>query len=69
VDSLYRNGFQPVAAWYFGMDFYETLIQFSIHFSTEMISRFASVIQSVQSGLDRAKFCDDLVVAAVPHIN
>jgi 2-polyprenyl-3-methyl-5-hydroxy-6-metoxy-1,4-benzoquinol methylase len=64
--ALYESGFQPIAAWYFGMDAYETLIQLSIHSHPDLIEKLAHLIPSIQSGLDRVQFCDDLIVAAVP---
>ena len=64
--ALYNSGFKPVAAWYFGMDVYESLIQLSIHSHPELIDTFAYLIPSLQAGVDRVQWSDDLVVAAVP---
>jgi hypothetical protein len=63
--ALYESGFKPIAAWYFGMDIYETLIQLSIHSHPDLIEGFAHLIPFLQAGLDQVQFCDDLVIAAV----
>lgn len=64
--ALYNSGFKPIAAWYFGMDIYEYLVQLSIHSDPGLIEKCASLIPSLQAGVDHAQWCDDLVIAAVP---
>jgi 2-polyprenyl-3-methyl-5-hydroxy-6-metoxy-1,4-benzoquinol methylase len=65
--ALVESGFKPVAAWYFGMDIYEFLVQIALRFDDHMsIERLADMIPSLQQTLDFGRKCDDLVIAAIP---
>ncbi|MEW5704560.1 MAG: class I SAM-dependent methyltransferase [Pseudomonadota bacterium] len=65
--ALVETGFRPVAAWYFGMDVYEFLIQAALRLDDgAVIEKLADMIPTLQAGLDQSRQCDDLVVAAVP---
>jgi len=65
--ALVRSGFRPVAAWYFGMDAYELLVQFALHLGdAAVLERLAPFIPNLQACLDSARLCDDVIVAAVP---
>ncbi|MBV9521517.1 MAG: class I SAM-dependent methyltransferase [Alphaproteobacteria bacterium] len=65
--ALVETGFRPVAAWYFGMDLYEFLVQAALRCArAEMLVQLADFIAPLQASLDHARLCDDLVVAAVP---
>jgi hypothetical protein len=64
--ALLGSGFRPVAAWYFGMDAYELLVQLSLRQGAEILERFAHLIPSLQASFDAARLCDDIIVAAVP---
>lgn len=66
--ALFETGFQPVAAWYFGMDAYEVLVQLSLkRDDPELLRRAADLIPPLQATLDAGLLCDDLIVAAVPR--
>lgn len=65
--ALLETGFRPVAAWYFGMDIYELLIQCALRLDDDrMFDRLADLIPVLQANLDHGRQCDDLVMAAVP---
>jgi hypothetical protein len=65
--ALVETGFRPVAAWYFGMDFYEFLVQAAHRLGDDgALGRLAGLIPAMQASLDRGRQCDDLVIAAVP---
>ena len=65
--ALLLSGFKPVAAWYYGMDVYELLVQLALHVDNNgFMERAAHLIPGLQAVLDSAKLCDDIVVAAVP---
>jgi 2-polyprenyl-3-methyl-5-hydroxy-6-metoxy-1,4-benzoquinol methylase len=65
--ALVESGFKPVAAWYFGMDIYEFLVQIALRFDDQLsIERLADMIPSLQQTLDFGRKCDDLVIAAIP---
>jgi 2-polyprenyl-3-methyl-5-hydroxy-6-metoxy-1,4-benzoquinol methylase len=67
VTALTESGFHPIAAWYFGMDAYELLVQLSLELGDDAaFSRVAPLVLSLQSSLDRKLLCDDIVIAAVP---
>jgi 2-polyprenyl-3-methyl-5-hydroxy-6-metoxy-1,4-benzoquinol methylase len=64
---LHDQGFDPVAAWYFGMDVFELLTQLSIALDdSAVIGKLKAVIAPLQKCLDMAELGDDLVLAAVP---
>ncbi len=66
--ALHDCGFTPVAAWYFGMDAYELLLQLAWELDDqEIIARCAPLLLPLQACLDAGRVCDDLVVAAVPR--
>jgi hypothetical protein len=67
AEALYRSGFKPVAAWYFGMDAYELLVQLSLHsHDGDIIHQLAHLIPPLQASLDSGLLCDDLLIAATP---
>jgi 2-polyprenyl-3-methyl-5-hydroxy-6-metoxy-1,4-benzoquinol methylase len=64
--ALLKSGFEPKAAWYFGMDAYEVLMQLAMNAQDDqLIDRFAQLIPGLQAALDRALLCDDLIIAAI----
>tara|TARA_E500000318_G_scaffold52415_1_gene48925 strand:+ start:135 stop:1256 length:1122 start_codon:yes stop_codon:yes gene_type:complete len=65
--ALVETGFRPVAAWYFGMDVYELLVQAALRLGdASVIDKLADMVPRLQHSLDLGRQCDDLVVAAVP---
>lgn len=65
--ALVESGFRPVAAWYFGMDAYEALVQLGIRLGIEnILDETADMIPVWQQSLDAGRQCDDIVLAAVP---
>ncbi len=65
VWSLVRAGLRPVAAWYFGMDAYELLNNLALLASDASLVRKASeAIGELQRDIDRAQYCDSIVIAA-----
>jgi len=65
--ALVEEGFAPVAAWYFGMDAYETSVQAALKANNPaMFDVLADFIPVIQQALDRGRQCDDLIIAAVP---
>lgn len=65
--ALVQEGFKPVAAWYFGMDAYELLIQASLNLHGDAtLESLAGMVNPIQAALDGGRQCDDLIVAAVP---
>ena len=64
--ALVEEGFMPVAAWYFGMDAYETCIQMALRAGDAgLFKHFSGFIPVIQQALDRGRQCDDIIVAAV----
>lgn len=65
--ALVAEGFHPVAAWYFGMDAYELLVQSALRLDDErIITALADMIPALQSSCDAGRQCDDLIMAAIP---
>lgn len=64
--ALVEAGFRPVAAWYFGMDAYELAVQLALRLGEAQPDALMASLLPLQEALDRARFCDDVVVAALP---
>jgi len=65
--ALVKEGFAPVAVWYFGMDAYETFVQAALKASDPSIfNAMSDFIPVLQQALDRGRQCDDIIIAAVP---
>lgn len=65
--ALSESGLRPVAAWYFGMDAYELLMQIALRLNDASVpERLADFVPALQASLDQGKQCDDIIVAAVP---
>jgi 2-polyprenyl-3-methyl-5-hydroxy-6-metoxy-1,4-benzoquinol methylase len=63
---LVNGGFKPVAAWYFGMDIYELLVQTALRLdNAAVLESMAELIPLLQQSVDLGRQCDDLIVAAV----
>lgn len=62
------NGFAPTAAWYYGMDVYETLMQAAnISGDYTTFRRSAEFQIEVQQLVDEARFSDGLTLAGIPQ--
>ena len=63
--ALVEEGFEPVAAWYFGMDAWELLVQAALRQRDDaLVARLADALPTLQCALDRGRQCDDIIVAA-----
>jgi 2-polyprenyl-3-methyl-5-hydroxy-6-metoxy-1,4-benzoquinol methylase len=66
MTALWRAGFAPLAAWYFGMDVYELVTQLAVRLPDATdLDLIAAALLRTQGALDAARLCDDIVVAAV----
>lgn len=63
--ALAGEGLRPVAAWYFGMDAYELAVQTALA-TGAALEGLVEVLAPLQHPLDEARFCDDVIVAALP---
>lgn len=67
VMALHATGFRPIAAWYFGMDAYEMIVQLALRFGNDqLVGQVAPLIPGLQKALDAVQCCDDIIVAALP---
>ena len=65
--ALVEEGFAPVAAWYFGMDAWELVVQAALRAGDDsLVQKLADWIPVLQKAADLGRQCDDIVVAAVP---
>ena len=65
--ALVEEDFGPVAAWYFGMDAYEAVVQAALSRNdAAVLDAMAAFLPSLQQSADLGRQCDDLVVAALP---
>jgi 2-polyprenyl-3-methyl-5-hydroxy-6-metoxy-1,4-benzoquinol methylase len=67
AEVYYRNGFKPVAAWYYGMDVYETLMQIGNKINSyEHLLKTGNLQMELQQFVDENKFSDGLTIVGVP---
>ena len=67
ANLLHDSGLRPIAAWYFGMDFYELICQFAGALDDErLLAQLGPLVSPMQAWLDAAQFVDDIIIAAVP---
>ena len=65
--ALVEEGFAPAAAWYFGMDAYEALVQAALRADDPGLpASLAELMPVLQEAADLGRQCDDIVVAALP---
>lgn len=63
--ALVEEGFGPVAAWYFGMDAWEFVVQAALRIGDDaLLGQLAEGIPALQRAADRGRQCDDIVIAA-----
>lgn len=63
--ALATEGLRPVATWYFGMDAYELAVQTALATGAPL-GGLVEALAPLQRPLDEARFCDDVIVAALP---
>lgn len=67
MEILFRSNLRPVSLWYFGMDLYELFVQIQLSSGQPDIMKFLSpALNTIQHGLDRHLFADDVIVIATP---
>ncbi len=68
AELYYRSGFRPTAAWYYGMDVYETLMQVG-----NATGNYSALVETkrlqvdLQQFVDEARFSDGLTLVGVPR--
>ena len=67
AEVYYKNGFKPIAAWYYGMDIYETFMQIGNKIdSYEHLLKTGSLQMELQQFIDENKFSDGLTIVGIP---
>ncbi|MCH7504618.1 class I SAM-dependent methyltransferase [PVC group bacterium] len=62
--TFLKGGFEPNAAWYFGMDYYELLVQTAHHLGDKnILETMKSYINPIQNALDHSRSVDTIVLA------
>lgn len=68
AELYYRCGLRPAAAWYYGMDVYETMMQLSNRAGAyDALVNTGAEQMEIQQWVDEARFADGLVLAGVPR--
>jgi len=69
ASELYvRHGFDPRAAWYYGMDSYELMVQLSNAMKNEDLYRSTGILQGIlQERFDEGRLSDGLVLVGIPR--
>lgn len=66
ASAFVMAGLKPVAAWYFGLDVYESITQLLHHYRVTSDPAAARFVSKLQPLLDRIRLCDFMVLAGVP---
>lgn len=67
AEMYFRTGFKPVAAWYYGMDVYETMMQACNKTENYAVLNETGEFQTeLQQFIDENKFSDGLTLVGVP---
>ena len=67
AEIYYKNKFNPVAAWYYGMDVYETLMQLGAKIDQyDVLTQTGSLQVDLQQFVDELRFSDGLTLAGTP---
>jgi len=70
AELFYRAGFRPAAAWYFGMDVYETIMQFCHQVDQyDVLTKTGELQVDLQQKIDEARFSDNFVLAGFPGVS
>jgi len=68
--ALILSGFYPRAAWYYGMDFYELIMQLSMQISSKSLFDISkNMISVLQNSLDMGLLSDSMVLLGVVQNN
>lgn len=67
AELYYKNDFAPVAAWYYGMDVYETCMQLGSKIDQfEVLTETGDIQMELQQFVDEMRFADGLTLAGIP---
>jgi SAM-dependent methyltransferase len=67
AEMYYKCGFQPTAAWYYGMDVYETLMQIGNATGDYIpLTETGKFQMELQQFVDEARFSDGLTLVGIP---
>ncbi len=67
AEIYYKHKFKPVAAWYYGMDVYETLMQLgNITGNYENFTQTGEVQMELQQFIDEVRASDGLTIVGIP---
>lgn len=65
--AFVKSGFDITAAWYFGMDIYELIFQWTLcNNDKELIQNIKHYIPRLQDTIDRSRLSDSMVLVGVP---
>lgn len=68
AEIYYRNRLKPVAAWYYGMDVYETLMQIGNQLDDyDPLIRLGNFQIELQQFIDEARISDGLTLVGIPQ--
>ena len=68
AELYYQSGFSPVAAWYYGMDVYELMMQISHHINQyNPLLETGEIQMELQQKLDEVKLSDGLTLVGTPR--
>lgn len=67
AELYFRTDFYPIAAWYYGMDVYEMLMQLGHHLNGyDVLTQTSDIQMLLQQRIDEAKLSDGLTIVGVP---
>jgi transcription elongation factor Elf1 len=67
AELYFKNKLSPVAAWYYGMDVYETFMQLGSEIDNfDVLTKTGNIQLELQQFVDEMRFSDGLTLAGVP---
>jgi hypothetical protein len=68
AEMYYLTNFKPIAAWYYGMDIYETFMQLShVTSNLEILNNTGLLQQELQQYIDEQKYSDGITLVGIPQ--
>jgi 2-polyprenyl-3-methyl-5-hydroxy-6-metoxy-1,4-benzoquinol methylase len=68
AEMYYLTNFKPIAAWYYGMDIYETFMQLShLTSNLEILNNTGLLQQELQQYIDEQKYSDGITLVGIPQ--
>ncbi|MCP1663267.1 hypothetical protein J2T61_001974 [Methanocalculus sp. AMF5] len=70
AELFYQSKLKPVAAWYYGVDIYEMLMQIGIKIDDlNVLTQTGHIQVELQQYIDEMRLSDGITLAGIPGLN